>query len=98
MGEQDMIPILLLDLVLSFFAFQTFVIVGSVRDQSGQAVTGVRVSVTDENFQPIRTIFVDSSGRFTVRGLSSGRYLFRVETTGTPFEEHTERLELQALR
>ncbi|MEP7339889.1 MAG: tetratricopeptide repeat protein [Acidobacteriota bacterium] len=90
--------ILLLNLFLSFLAFQTFVIVGSVRDQSRQAVTGVRVSVTDENFQPIRTIFVDSSGRFTVRGLSSGRYLFRVETTGTPFEEQTQRLELQALR
>ena len=93
-----MIPMRLFNLTLSFFAFQTFVIMGSVRDQSGQSVSGVRVSVTDENFQPIRTIFVDSSGRFTVRGLSSGRYLFRVETTGTAFEEQTERLELQALR
>jgi tetratricopeptide (TPR) repeat protein len=93
-----MILAILFNLALLFPAFQTFVIVGSVRDQSGQAVTGVRVSVTDENFQPIRTIFVDSSGRFTVRSLSSGRYLFRVETTGTPFEEQTQRLELQSLR
>jgi len=88
---------LLLSLPLSF-TFQTFIIIGSVRDQSGQSVPGVRVSVTDENFQPIRTIFVDQSGRFTVRGLSSGRYTFRVETTGTPFAEQTQSLELQAIR
>lgn len=93
-----MIPTLLLNLTLAVSAFQTFVIVGSVRDQSGQSVSGVRISVTDENFQPIRTIFVDASGRFTVSGLRSGRYLFRVETTGTPYEEQTQRVELQAVR
>jgi len=91
--------ILLLNLVLGLFAAQsTFTVVGSVRNQSGQAVDGVRISVMDENFQPIRTIFVDSSGRFTVRGLRQGRFTFRVETTGTPYEEKTEQLELQALR
>src|SRR5215470_2548955 len=91
--------ILLLNLVLGFFCAQsTFTVVGSVRNQSGQAVSGVRISVMDENFQPIRTIFVDSSGRFTVRGLGQGRFTFRVETTGTPYEEQTQQLELQALR
>jgi tetratricopeptide (TPR) repeat protein len=91
--------ILLLNFVLGFFwAQSTFTVVGSVRNQSGQAVSGVRVSVMDENFQPIRTIFVDSSGRFTVRGLGQGRFTFRVETTGTPYEEQTQQLELQALR
>jgi len=93
-----MISALLFNFAFSFFAFQTFTIVGSVRDQSGQSVTGVRISVTDENFQPIRTIFVDSAGRFTVRSLSSGRYVFRVETTGTPFEEQSQHLELQSMR
>ncbi len=91
--------ILLFNLVFGFFwAQSTFTIIGSVRNQSGRAVDGVRVSVIDENFQPIRTIFVDSSGRFTVRGLGQGRFSFRVETTGTPYEEQTQQLELQALR
>lgn len=93
-----MIPTFLLNLLLSFSAFQTFIIVGSVRDQAGQAIPNVRVSIFDENFQPIRTIFVDSSGRFTVRGLGSGRYSFRVETTGTPFEEQTQNVELYSVR
>lgn len=91
--------IFLLNLVFGlFWAQSTFTIIGSVRNQSGQTVDGVRVSVIDENFQPIRTIFVDSSGRFMVRGLRQGRFTFRVETTGTPYEEQTQQLELQALR
>ncbi|HZF37795.1 MAG TPA: tetratricopeptide repeat protein, partial [Blastocatellia bacterium] len=91
--------ILLLNLVFGlFWAQSTFTIVGSVRNPSGQAVSGVRISVMDENFQPIRTLFVDSSGRFTVSGLRQGRFTFRVETTGTPYEEQTQQLDLQALR
>src|SRR5262245_34505591 len=91
--------ILLLNLVFGlFWAQSTFTVIGSVRNQSGQTVDGVRVSVIDENFQPIRTIFVDSSGQFTIRGLGQGRFTFRVETTGTPYEEQTQQVELQALR
>lgn len=87
--------------LLLFFhlSFQKFTIVGSVRDTTGRAVPGVRVLVLDENFQPIRTIFVDSSGQFFVRGLSPGRYQFNVDTTGTPYQEQgTGWIELQALR
>jgi tetratricopeptide (TPR) repeat protein len=74
------------------------VIVGTVHDQAGQSIDGIRVSVFDENFQPIRTLFVDSAGTFTIRGLSSGIYTFRIETAGRPYEEQTQRIELQALR
>lgn len=89
-------PVLILLLSL---VFQKFIIVGSVRDTTGRAVAGVRVSVVDENFQPIRTIFVDSSGQFFVRGLSPGRYQFRVETSGTPYQEQdTGWIELTAIR
>ncbi len=92
-------PILLLSLFLNLAFFQKFTIVGTVRDTAARAVPGVRVLVLDENFQPIRTIFVDSSGQFFVRGLSPGRYQFNVETTGTPYQEQgTGWIELQALR
>ncbi len=91
--------LLLLFLLLSSLLIQKFIIVGSVRDTSGRTVGGVRVSVVDENFQPIRTIFVDSGGQFFVRGLSPGRYQFRVETAGTPYQEQdTGWIELQAIR
>lgn len=93
------LPFLLLSLVFPSFTFQKFVILGTVRDTAGRAVANVRVSVFDENFQPIRTIFVDSNGQFFVRGLSPGRYQFRVETTGTPYQEYdTGWIELQGVR
>jgi tetratricopeptide (TPR) repeat protein len=92
-------PILLFGLLFTSLPFQKFVIIGSVRDTSGRSVPNVRVLAIDENFQPIRMIFVDGSGQFFIRGLSPGRYQFRVETTGTPYQEHeTGWIELQAIR
>lgn len=94
-----LIPVVLFSLLLAPLLPQKFVIIGSVRDTSGRSVPNVRISVLDENFQPIRTIFVDSSGQFFVRGLSPGRYQFRVETTGTPYQEYdTGWIELASLR
>lgn|GEM_PF-431826 len=72
----------------------TFVLIGSVRDTSGQAVNVVRVSVMDENMLPVQTLMVDSAGRFKVAGLRIGTYLVRIETTGTPYQEQTQRIEL----
>lgn len=93
------LPLLLLSLAFPALPFQKFVIVGTVRDAAGRSVGGVRVLAIDENFQPIRTIFVDSNGQFLIRGLSPGRYQFRVETTGTPYQEQeTGWIELQAIR
>ncbi len=94
-----LLPILLLSLFSTSLPFQKFVIIGTVRDTTGRSVPNVRVLAIDENFQPIRTIFVDGSGQFFIRGLSPGRYQFRVDTTGTPYQEHeTGWLELQAIR
>jgi tetratricopeptide (TPR) repeat protein len=83
---------------LSSSLLQSFTILGSVRDQTGQAVSGVRISLLDDNYGPLRTMFVDGSGRFKVTGIGSGVYLVRIETQGTPFEEQQQRLELQSLR
>lgn len=94
-----LLPVFLLSLLFHAVPFQKFVIIGTVRDTAGRSVPNVRVLAIDENFQPIRTIFVDGSGQFFIRGLSPGRYQFRVETTGTPYQEHeTGWLELQAIR
>lgn len=94
-----LLPFLLLSLSFTSIPFQKFVIIGSVRDTAGRSVPNVRVLAIDENFQPIRTLFVDGGGQFFIRGLSPGRYQFRVETTGTPYQEYeTGWLELQAVR
>jgi tetratricopeptide (TPR) repeat protein len=93
-------PILSLLLVLLFHALepQTFNILGTVVDNNHRGVNAIRVSLTDENYQPIRTRFTDSSGRFQFGGLVSGRYIIRVEPAGTPFEEQSVSVDLQALR
>ena len=91
--------LLILFCVSNATAFQsTFSLIGSVRNQSGQSVSGVRVSVIDENFQPIFSVFVDTGGRFTLKGLHQGKFTVRIETTGTPYEEYSQPLELQTLR
>jgi tetratricopeptide (TPR) repeat protein len=84
--------------LLPFSLVQSFVLVGSVRDQSGQAVSGVRISLLDENYSPLRTIFVNASGRFRLPGISSGVYIVRIETHGTAYAEQSQRIELQSLR
>jgi tetratricopeptide (TPR) repeat protein len=92
------IPALLFSLVLNLFPLQAmFAIIGSVRDTSGEAVASIRVSLLDENYQTVRTVFADNTGRFQFRGLRTGIYFVRVEPAGTPYEEATQRLELQTL-
>lgn len=93
---------MVLGLLFAFFfqgqALTSFEILGTVRDVKGQAVSNVRISIQDENYQPLYTAFVDSSGRFTKR-VRTGRYIIRIETTGTPYEEHqTGWIELSSLR
>lgn len=76
----------------------TFTIVGNVRTPDGQGISGVRVSLVDENFQIVEQMFVDVSGRFRFRRVRMGRYTIRVETSGTLFEEQATQLELSSLR
>lgn len=90
---------LLFTFVFQGQALTSFEIIGTVRDVRGQAVSNVRISIQDENYQPIYTAFVDSSGRFTVKRVRTGRYIIRIETTGTPYEEQqTDWIELSSLR
>jgi len=76
----------------------TFTLIGTVRDQSGQAVAGVRLTVIDENYQIVQSSFIDGAGRFRVSGLRMGKYTVRVETPGTLYEEQSQQIELQSLR
>jgi tetratricopeptide (TPR) repeat protein len=73
-----------------------FVIFGHVRDANGNGVGSIRVSLLDENEQTIRTVFADNSGRYKFSNLGEGIYLVRVESAGTPFQEQTQRVELQS--
>jgi tetratricopeptide (TPR) repeat protein len=91
------IAALILFLVFSLVPSQSrFAIFGHVRDANGNGVGSIRVSLLNENEQTLSTVFADNSGRFQFRNLSEGTYLVRVEPAGTPFEEQTQRIELQS--
>jgi len=90
--------ILLLSIATQPLAIQNFFsVVVSVRDDGGHQVSAIRVSLEDENSQPITTKFADGSGRFQFRGLRPGTYRIRVETAGTPFEPVTVSVDLQSM-
>ena len=90
--------ILLLSIATQPFALQNFfTVVVSVRDDRGKQVSDLRVSLEDENAQPIATKFADGSGRFQFRGIRPGIYRIRVETGGTPFEPVIMPIDLQSM-
>jgi Tfp pilus assembly protein PilF len=93
-----LIIILLTSIAIQPFAVQNFfTVVVSVRDDGGHQVSGLRVSLEDENSQPIATKFADGSGRFQFRGLRPGVYRVSVETAGTPFEPAMVSVDLQSM-
>jgi tetratricopeptide (TPR) repeat protein len=90
--------ILLLSLAIQPFTIQGFfAVMGTVRDEEGRAVPSVRVSMVDENYQPIRTVFADASGRFEFRKIRAGSYYLRVEPTGLPYEEYSRQIDLYSM-
>jgi len=90
--------ILLLSLAVQPFTIQNyFRIIGSVRDDRGQVVSSVRVTLEDENSHSLGTVFSDSSGRFQFTRIRAGTYRVTVETVGLPFENRSVTIDLQSL-
>ena len=91
--------ILLLSLMVQPLTAQNFfTVVGTVRDDTGHPVPSIRVSLEDENSQPVRTVFTDASGRFKFPGLRAGNYRLRAETAGLPYEENSQPVELYSIQ
>jgi len=55
------------------------VLTGTALDESGAAVAGARVTVSDARASIVATTSTDRSGRFAVRGLTPGSYVILVE-------------------
>ena len=93
----------ILALLLSFMFYlpvaqSNFSISGSIRDFSGRSVDSIRVSLLDDNYQSVKTVF-SYGGRYQFKGLRSGAYFVKIETLGTVYEEETSpRIELQSMR
>ena len=90
--------VLLSGFVFSTLALQgSFVVMGTVQNTEGNAVDSIRVSLMDENYQILKTVFTDPSGRFRFPAVRSGVYTVTITPTGTPYEETSQRIDLQSL-
>jgi tetratricopeptide (TPR) repeat protein len=74
-----------------------FAIRGYVRNNNGQAVGNVRVSLLDEYRQSIKMLFSDTTGKYEFRSVGRGVFFIRVDTTGTIYENTEQRIELTSL-
>ena len=72
-----------------------FTILGNIRSSEGRNVDSIRVSLLDDNYQTIKTVFTDTTGRYRFPPIRSGTYIVRVQPVGQPYEEAEERVELQ---
>ena len=90
--------LLLISMVFQPLAPQgSYAIMGSVRNTDGRMVDSIRVSLMDDNYQTIRTVFTDASGRFRFPPVRTGSYVVRVQPVGQPYEEETQQVDLQTL-
>jgi hypothetical protein len=64
-------------------------ILGSVKDQSGGAIRGATVTVTDADRGETRTALTDASGEYVIPSLPPGTYKVRAEATGFKVSERT---------
>src|SRR5665213_330704 len=62
---------------------------GAVLDQSGGAVVGATVTVTDVARGISRDLVTDDAGQYVATSLNPGTYTVRVEAKGFRAEEHT---------
>jgi Carboxypeptidase regulatory-like domain/TonB dependent receptor len=62
---------------------------GSVLDQTGGAVAGASVTVTDVSRGVTRTLIADDAGQYVAVGLNPGTYIVRAEAKGFRAMEHS---------
>ena len=77
----------------SVFA-QTGEIRGTVKDRSGEAISGARVTVTPLSGGTTRGAIVNIQGGYSIRGLSSGEYSISVTSVG--FKEQKKKVVVEA--
>ena len=77
-----------LSLAMTFFCLSVFSqtnlgrIAGSITDQSGGAMAGAMVTITDVERGVSRTLVTDASGQYSAPNLTPGTYTVHVQATG----------------
>lgn len=66
---------------------------GRVKTTTGVPVVNVRVTLKNDGYSPLRTVYTDSAGRFQF-AVSEGAFYVEVDPLDRPFERHQERIDL----
>src|SRR5260370_17182339 len=64
-------------------------IAGGITDQSGAAIVGAKVTITDVERGVSRPLVTDTAGQYTAPSLTPGQYTVRAENTGFTTVERT---------
>jgi Tfp pilus assembly protein PilF len=74
-------------------AFQIARIQGRVVSTAGKPIPNVRVTIKNDGYSPLKSVYTDTTGRFQFT-VGEGAYYLEVEPLGTPYEPHQERVDL----
>lgn len=66
---------------------------GRVTAPGGRAVEGVRVTLLNDGYSPLRSVYTDAAGRFQF-SLSQGAYYVEVEPESLPYKRQQQRVEI----
>ncbi|HVQ39519.1 MAG TPA: carboxypeptidase-like regulatory domain-containing protein, partial [Pyrinomonadaceae bacterium] len=90
-------------LLLASFAFGSpatppvqgaYAIAGNVVGADGRGIDSIRISLLDDSYRSLKTVFSEHSGRFVFRGIRPGSYTVRVTPVGLPYEELNQQVDL----
>jgi tetratricopeptide (TPR) repeat protein len=71
-----------------------YAIAGNVFGADGRGVDSIRVSLMDDSYRVLKTVFSEHSGRYVFRGIRPGSYTVRVTPVGLPYEELNQKVDL----
>jgi tetratricopeptide (TPR) repeat protein len=71
-----------------------YAIAGNVIGADGRGVDSIRISLLDDSYRNLKTVFSEHSGRYVFRGIKPGSYTVRVTPVGLPYEELNQKVDL----
>jgi hypothetical protein len=71
-----------------------YAITGNVLGADGRGIDSIRISLLDDSYRNLKTVFSEHSGRYVFRGIRPGSYTVRVTPVGLPYEELNQKVDL----
>lgn len=71
-----------------------YAISGNVLSTDGRGIDSIRISLLDDSYRNLKTVFSEHSGRYVFRGIRPGSYTVRVTPVGLPYEELNQKVDL----